>query len=536
MLFHNPPEDPFVREILALRRRSSAIARPKLFNKKLAPVSIETREPDLQVFSKIRDTNPMTLSVRVGDPTQFQIGDGVMLLQNRSHETLAANLTVLDIQGERLYLGGITTHQIALTQPGDLVVKAAETPSIVLSYVDSEIPQYGKEEIQEIREAYRDLPIEPPDPRFVRTPGRLPFGIHTRHFPLPDSPVPMGEIVLPIGPEQGATHLRPHQSGWMLGRILEEDLAFQRRWRHWADLQDCTDLPRGQDIPYCQFGEPDEGTLERMILCLNFINPGWRDAPLSAIALLFDWLLWSLGHPSVPEFPATLQRSRAHDLMMQVFSPGRLILYPADYFGALLAIAQYPEVLSTKAASRTMKSIFPGRRNDYRDLLLLDPQCSSGAMMLAASNYTYQYQAVTTDPLMAKATILNAYFYVPWCIFPFDWMPSPEPTTTLTTSLMVMRQRGIDPRYFDRVQLVPQYESYVPVALVELRRVNEIAEWLSQQPALPEKLEPYGLPDAQADPRSLPGDLLPGLSPSGPPQLPTSTPNLLPPAQNPSEP
>lgn len=528
MLFHNAPDDPFVREILALRSRRSAITRPEFLTEITTPITIETREPDLQSYAKILEINLTTLSVQVDHPEMFQAGDRVMLLQRQSHEILVPHVTVLEVLGRWIYLDGVDPYRLSIVDLEDLLVREAEAPSIILSYGSRKIPQLTKSEIEQMREKLRDDPIEPPHPNLVRSPGQMPFGVMAQHFPLPDSPIPAGIVMLPIGAADGVS-IKPHQHGWMLNRLVSEDMAFQRRWRHWADLQDSTELPRGRDIPFCRFDDPDENTLERILLCLSMIDPDWQRSPLKAIELFFDWLLWSLGHPSVPQFPPALHH--AHNIMIQVFSPGRLILYPADYFGALLAIAKSPGLLSTKTATRLVKSIFPGRRNDYRDLLLLDPQCSSGALMLAASNYTYQYQAVTDNSLMAKATILNAYFYVPWAIFPFDWLPAPDATTTLTTALMVMRQQGIDPRYFDRVQLAPQSTSYLPVALVEPRPINAIAEWLSQQPdqfAAPQRYESLA--------EELPALELPPAPPLfNSPAFPTSDPNLLPPAPKPPQ-
>ena len=132
--------------------------------------------------------------------------------------------------------------------------------------------------------------------------------------------------------------------------------------------------------------------------------------------------------------------------------------------------------------------------------------------MLAASNYTYQYQAVTNYTLLAKATILNAYFYVPWCLFPFTWMPTPDPTATLTTALTLMAHNGIDPHYFDQVQLVDGYDQYLPVALVESRPVNQLADWFSQQ-ALSSG-QPFELPDVMPTERMGAGSNPLGLPPS----------------------
>lgn len=539
MLFQNSPDDLFVREILNLRQRSSGVTRPTFFTNTITPVSIETREPDLQASAKIEDVNPTTLSVRVDHPELFQPDNGVLVLQQRSHETLVSKAKVLEITDKgRIYLGGISVNHLVAVCEGDLLVKEAEVPSIVLSYVETEIPQYSRQEIKDLRDDLRDDVIEPPSYSLVRMPGQTPYGVSTRHFPLPDSPVPMGQIVLPIGPEDGA-NIKAHQPGWMLRRIIAEDRAFQGRWQHWQEMQDVTELPRGQDIPYRQFEEPDPGTLERIKICLTLIHADWERSPQigrETIEIFFDWLLWSLGHPSAPEFPIALRHSRAHDFLIQVFSVGRLILYPADYFGVLLELANYPNAALNKSDTRLVKSIFPGRRNDYRDMLLLDPQCDGGALMLAASNYTYQYQAVTHDPLLAKATILSAYFYVPWCIFPFSWLSTPDPTSTLTTTLMVMRQRGVDPHYFAQVQLVADYQRFLPVALVEPRTVNDLAAWLNDRQIAPG--QPFELPgvmptkrmEGGGDPLELPGSplplpsRLPGLpSPGGDRLLPPSS-------------
>ncbi len=542
MLFQNSPDDLFVWEILNLRQRNSGVIQPTFFTNTITPVSIETREPDLQVSAKIEDVNRMTLSVQVDHPELFQPNDDVMVLQRRSHETLVGKAKVLEITDKGwIYLGGIGMEHLIAVQPDDLLVKEAEIPSIVLSYVETEIPQYSRQEVKELRDDLRDDVINPPSYNIVRMPGHTPRGVSARHFPLPDSPVPMGQIVLPIGPEDGA-NIKAHQPGWMLRRIIAEDRAFQGRWQHWQQMQNVTELPRGQDIPYRQFEEPDPNTLERIKICLTLIHADWERSPQigrETIEIFFDWLLWSLGHPSVPEFPVALRHSRAHDFLIQVFSVGRFILYPADYFGALLELTNYPDAALSKSDTRLLKSIFPGRRNDYRDMLLLDPQCGGGALMLAASNYTYQYQAVTGDPLIAKATILSAYFYVPWVIFPFSWLDTPDPTTTLTTTLMVMRQRGVDPQYFSQVQLVADYQRFLPVALVEPRIVNDLAGWLNDRQLPP--AQSFELPgvmptkrmEGGSDPLGLPGSPLPLPPPSRLPGLPSpGGDRLLPPSSD----
>ena len=113
----------------------------------------------------------------------------------------------------------------------------------------------------------------------------------------------------------------------------------------------------------------------------------------------------------MPFFPDELRNSRAHDYMVQVFDASLFMLFPSDYLGELidqvLNGSSRDRLISMSSAVNTIKSIFPGRKNDYRSEWLVEPECGSGRYMLAASNHTYEYQGMSSAPMLAKAAILH---------------------------------------------------------------------------------------------------------------------------------
>lgn len=223
---------------------------------------------------------------------------------------------------------------------------------------------------------------------------------------------------------------------------------------------------------------------------LDQIDYRWRNNETirqQAAHYLMRYLLWSLGHCSEPVKPFDHFDGRVHDRLSQVVPHElrQLFLYPAAHFSSYLLreILGYRTLLQNRANS-LVKSIFLGRRNDYRESPLVLPEVD-GSVVLAASNHTYEIHGLSTDPWRARAALLDAYLFAPWFVFPFKWMTDFAWTNgeyeaanllqLVGRTHLAMQQQKVPDDWFSKTEPSEDAPDLRPIELRQ-RKQNELLE------------------------------------------------------------
>lgn len=550
-----PPHEDFLRDLLAYRadyalnvnpQRYRAPARPAdVTAARPVPVIMELRQPDSLQFAKIAACDVGELRLWVDHVEYFEAGDTVYCTHPDSDDILLR--AVIDaVEDQSVWLSEVATVELFRLRIGDHLIRQADHPSTVMTFPEIAPELVDGDEADKVRERKANEPCKVPDERLVRTPGKPSRGIGAWYIPLN---APPARVLI-----TGNLPFEPAESrhGWMLDSVISEDVTFNGRWKHWQDTDRAGEVIA--PIPYLPFNEPHAGTMGMLRYCLDLINPNWRTdhhQRVITVEWFLDWLLWSLGHPAIPLFPENRPgiHARAHDSLIQVFDPSRIILFPSDYFGALIATIDDVCLPTVKTANNAIKDIFPGRRNDYREQLLIDPVCLSGRFMLAASNRTYCYQGIEPDGLLAKAALINMYFFCPWFLFPFPWMAERQPTNPdwMSRTLTLLRYKRLPETYFGTIEVDPDQRSLCPILKVQQRDPQMLPDILGSIAPDPQELlrtfgaaesKPFGLPAPKSGvalpmPKAkLPTPkgnkaTLPGTQPILPDPLPPSPPRLL---------
>ena len=61
-------------------------------------------------------------------------------------------------------------------------------------------------------------------------------------------------------------------------------------------------------------------------------------------------------------------------------------------------------------------------KQDMRAETVCDPCVGTGRFLLHASNHSLRLYGCEIDPVLCKATLVNAYFYAPWLARPIPWL------------------------------------------------------------------------------------------------------------------
>jgi len=291
-----------------------------------------------------------------------------------------------------------------------------------------------------------------------RIPGTEPHGFNGYLHPLKGNPA-HEFFDLPF-PEQEDIVANGTLSGWMLTDLIRKESLINGRWQYFQEAINNKSFPFVSSS-HLEFGSEENTTLGMLEHCLDMITLNWREDKLEkwgAVRYLFDWLLWSLGHPLIKDFPQEKHYcpyemeawdGLAHNRLYQVFDSNYLLLFPDDYFGLLLhrlsdELEQYPRPLSFKKLNKWVVKQFQDIQHDE---LFLDPSAESGRTLLAASNFSYNLAGIGTNEMLSKAAILNFYLYAPWAIFKFDWLEGDRDLnriTSISKKIAKFKNKSID--------------------------------------------------------------------------------------------
>jgi len=376
-----------------------------------------------------------------------------------------------------------------------------------------------------------------------RRPGRDAVGFGAVEVPSPqEARLPGFRDIVFSGkptetPNLGNSRFLGDRSGWLLPVLRQEEPLVNGRWRFLESVRsgeaDGSAIPRIDFLLDDEFEELEvsEGwsvtvastrteSLDQRWLVREYLYDLTElidydchtdtSHVRATIAYLFDWLLWSLGH--FPEFPDEdryrpeglqpkpgLWDGSAHNRLLMNFGFAPFLAFPAPtYFHHFADLAEgdaedpgYPvlapgEVVDAVEASRPPGTFAP----------FADPESAHSFDVAAAtaSNHTLNVAVASQYPLHLKASLINAYLYWPWAIFPPKAMEfDPAAATAWTDNL----PRDIGTR-FNAPRYVPQRGAMAmaPMGLYEpgspvpsLREIAEMPEFVPAATGLDEMPE-----------------------------------------------
>lgn len=136
-----------------------------------------------------------------------------------------------------------------------------------------------------------------------------------------------------------------------------------------------------------------------------------------------DWLLFAFGHPGHKEEPTEPSSAEgASDRLYQVLNLEKLLAYPYDFFGDLLAENQHglhAGFFPTMSVIEAMVCMTIAD-DDARTKTVCDPSVGTGRMLLVASNYSYRLYGHDIDQHFVQRwrASRSALMNRAWCRFP----------------------------------------------------------------------------------------------------------------------
>ncbi len=334
-----------------------------------------------------------------------------------------------------------------------------------------------------------DFDFKTPDPRVNRMPGQRPSGYFLQTMPYLGEAIP--EFVdghVPEGiPDLGC------EKGWMLDRLIRTEIEINGRYLYWQQTREKGAL-LDRPIPKIKFRKKgfQRKPLSHLKYCLDLLTDKWRDPDevehrIQAIGFFFDWLLWSLGHPSVESFPLVEEycpeenmeswRSDIHNVWFQVFDVKWLLLWPDDYFGVLLheyGLIDKPP--SHRDCLRKATKLFPDYKDkEYRTNLVVDPQCGTGRYSMALSNFTLNIAPVqlNNDLFSVQACLLNFYLFCPWGLSPLVIEQSGSESDVLAQALQLVAVKNLSADYFVVNEPDDELREYDPIIIYSRKQTEQ---------------------------------------------------------------
>lgn len=350
--------------------------------------------------------------------------------------------------------------------------------------------------------AIMNAPIVDPSWDYESRPDYPRRGFLTQEFFLDGH----GQLRLESCIEWDNSHDKPSACrGWLLRRLVQEADRSHGRYSYLMETID-----RGEQlyrpIPGVRFEEkPHSHVMQLLAHCLTLIRHDWQDSVEAAretINCLLDWLLWSFGHYTQDELPTPYWdlQGTYHNKLAQAFD-FRMLWHPYDYLGELMENMGLMYSLSMAAANNLANELFAGAMSsseygflqpgeDYRRFAFIDPECGSGRLLLAASNYTEEAIGLdTNDCLHAKAAIINLYLYAPHVLFPNPYLATEKDMERVDVWLCeTARVKGLDiEEYLCGTEEALLTRHLLPIRYRKRRKhesLPDLSQWEEDLPAL----------------------------------------------------
>jgi hypothetical protein len=285
----------------------------------------------------------------------------------------------------------------------------------------------------------------------------------------------------------GMSLIQLPKAGYLLKVYLSVETMINGRWKWWEEVfynRARFVSTKEIEFPWLDFKAPHPEATQRLHNVLEYIAPEWRsnsEERWKAIEYLLDYILWGFGHPLAAEIPLDhwSEEGRTFDWVYQTLELGFFAMFPADYFGELIELfcrldeeqglpRKFLTPMSFHQARNLASQLFPNNDEvDYTTELFIDPQTTTGTMLLAASNYTTRLTGMNTSSLLSKAAIANAYLYSPWVLFPFpQTVVAPEQENwsfVVGRTLAALREKNIPIEYFGDTEPVASSWQFLPI-------------------------------------------------------------------------
>jgi len=220
--------------------------------------------------------------------------------------------------------------------------------------------------------------------------------------------------------------LRP---GFLLPYLLDFDSLTYGRWEYWFEATELGALP-DRPIPPIDWQPPYPRTRKMLETTLNLIprHGSWQSmGGWEYLRYLLAWMLWGFGHPGYGEPEEPFGCEGASMRVYQALNACALTLWPADYFGDLMAENAYgrgqgffPTPMEVCIMMADM--LMGNTEEDLRAKTVCDPAVGTGRFLLAASNYSMCLFGQDIDPTMCMACLVNGYLFAPWMARPLPFL------------------------------------------------------------------------------------------------------------------
>lgn len=214
--------------------------------------------------------------------------------------------------------------------------------------------------------------------------------------------------------------------GWLRPYAFLSETIINGRWAYWHGIR-ATQEVKGKPIPqlhfYKSYDKEYQVVADMLKTCLKGPKPGYYDN-YRTFTDFVDWLLYSWGSPLVKKLNSSIN-AEIQEYWYKHFNADLMFLFPSDYFVGIAS-----DLYSGKGFNANM--FYPTPANvvevmvqmvygnmdpeEAKYMLVNEPCCGSGTMLLYQSNYSLRLTGQDISLLMAKITTLNGYFYVPWMV------------------------------------------------------------------------------------------------------------------------
>ena len=225
---------------------------------------------------------------------------------------------------------------------------------------------------------------------------------------------------------------RDLQPGFLLPYLLDFDAMTYGRWEYWFEAAEKGALP-DRPIPQVDWQPPYPRARKMLETTLDLIPRygSWQSmGGWEYLRYLLRWMLWGFGHPGYGEPEETDGCEGASMRVYQALNICALALWPADYFGDLMAENAYGRrqgfFPTPMDVCQMMTGMLMDTGEDLRAKTVCDPAVGTGRFLLAASNYSLRLYGQDIDPTMCMATLVNGYLLAPWLARPLPFLDAAD--------------------------------------------------------------------------------------------------------------
>lgn len=208
--------------------------------------------------------------------------------------------------------------------------------------------------------------------------------------------------------------------GWLLPHLIELDAKCLGRYEIWKHALLTGEVTPTSTIEFLNPGTPGFIQTQTMLNeCCRAIS-SYGDK-VRSLLYLSDWILFALGYPVQSELPELPEFSKnVPSRLAKIFDLEQLIHNPADYFGYLLATAQYGKsnnfyptlqsVANTMAEIAVCTATSTGKKAPFR---AFEPCLGTGRLALALSSDIRCLIGWEYDRLLLNLATTNFMLYAP---------------------------------------------------------------------------------------------------------------------------